>query len=90
MTFYANLPLLLLLSLLPTVDATELQALLKGFKEVDKDKSGDLDQDEFKVLMKTKMTSATTDDTIKVRMTHYDVVELMRTSWKQKSRQTGN
>lgn len=49
------------------VDISELQSLQKGFKEVDKDKSGDLDIKEFKALMKKELKSEMTDETLQVR-----------------------
>lgn len=52
----------------PIVSADELKSLQKGFKEVDKDKSGDLDLGEFKTLMKKEMKTAMSDDSISVRI----------------------
>lgn len=52
-----------------TVDIAELQSLQKGFKVVDKDKSGDLDIAEFKALMKKELKSEMTDETLQVRST---------------------
>lgn len=51
------------------VDIAELQSLQKGFKVVDKDKSGDLDIAEFKALMKKELKSEMTDETLQVRST---------------------
>jgi hypothetical protein len=48
------------------VDISELQSLQKGFKEVDKDKSGDLDFAEFKALMKKELKTEMTEDSLQV------------------------
>jgi len=52
------------------VDVNELQSLQKGFKEVDKDKSGDLDFAEFQALMKKELKTAMTDDSLHVCVQH--------------------
>jgi len=49
-----------------TVEVSELQTLQKAFKVVDKDKSGDLDFDEFKALMKKEMKSEMSEESLKV------------------------
>jgi hypothetical protein len=46
--------------------------LQKGFKEVDKDKSGDLDFAEFKALMKKELKTEMTDDTLQALFSAFD------------------